>query len=84
MLPFYPKLASMSDAPGYQERAPGEDNCEACSSYRALSTGGGYCEQFSFQTDPESRCDDFIRVGRTRTKLSSASGSRSSNFFKQP
>ena len=70
MLPFYPKLAAESDAPGYQELALGDERCESCSSFRALATGGGYCEQFAFHAAPEGACDDFLRVGRTRTKLS--------------
>jgi|SaaInlStandDraft_3_1057020.scaffolds.fasta_scaffold11484_2 hypothetical protein len=72
MLPFYPKLAAASDAPGYTPISSRDEKCEDCRFYRAIASGGGYCEQFSFGATPEGVCDDYSRVERDQVKTSSA------------
>lgn len=72
MLPFWPKMAGVEDAPNYRPTA-GDDRCENCAYYRALNNGAGYCERFSFECEPQSVCDDFVRAGQS--KMSSAPAS---------
>lgn len=64
-LPFWPKLAAVSDAPNYRPTA-GDAQCGTCSYFRALNDGGGYCEKFSFEAEPESVCDAFLEAGRAK------------------
>lgn len=71
MLPFYPKLAAREDAPGYASVSQRDEKCEGCRFFRALTNGGGHCEQFSFHASPEGVCDDFSRVDRGHLKSGS-------------
>jgi hypothetical protein len=68
-IPFWPKIAGVEDAPNYRPTA-GDSRCETCSYFRALNSGVGYCERFSFEAEPQSVCDEFVGAGRT--KVSSA------------
>lgn len=63
---FFPKFAGVEDAPNYRPTA-GDDRCEVCSYFRATNSGTGYCEQFSFEAEPQSVCDDFVAAGRMKT-----------------
>lgn len=72
MLPFYPKLAAESDAPEYTSISMRDEKCEECRFFRALATGGGYCEKFSFHAAPDGVCDDYSRVDKGQLKQSSA------------
>lgn len=68
-LPFWPKIASAADAPNYRPTA-GDARCETCSYFRALNDGGGYCEKFSFEAEPQSVCDEFTEAGRAKVASS--------------
>jgi len=80
MIPFWPKIAGVEDAPNYRPTAS-DARCETCSYFRALNDGAGYCEKFSFEAEPESVCDDFLEAGRA--KVASVT-SRLSEIFKNP
>jgi hypothetical protein len=66
MFHFFPKIAGVEDAPNYGPTA-GDNRCEVCSYFRATNDGSGYCEQFSFEAEPASVCDDFVAAGRMKT-----------------
>ena len=82
-IPFWPKFASAEDAPNYQPTA-GDDRCETCSYFRALSDGSGYCERFSFQCEPASICDDFVAAGRPKTAAAPSIMSRLTDALTSP